>query len=214
MEEKKTIQSYINFASSQLIQLIAFIKNKLAVLSKKNVTASGNEILREIIRHIDAAEKLVNNLSEAAKPWQERVVKREGAPVRELLKDYMETALKHSAAYGSSLSLVAFKVSGLERIAKPERPDRTSLSIMDLTELVRTGLRRRADLVMNDEKSIYVILPETDSVEARAVAERLLNIMRDYLRNKEGGKSIRIDYNAANSPENGDGFDALMSVLR
>ena len=214
MGEYKTAQGYINSASAQLIQLIAFIKNKLAALSKNNASAPGSEILREIALHIEAAEKLVNNLSEAAKPWQERVIKRDGASASELLKDYLEIALRHSATYGSSLSLVVFRVSGLEKIAKPKRPGETSLGIMDLAELVRTGLRRRADFVMNDEKSIYVILPETDRTESRAVAERLLSILRDYLLSKEGGKPIRIDFSVANSPENGDSFESLLAALR
>jgi GGDEF domain-containing protein len=191
--DRDEIMQLTNSAKDKVLKTIANTKDEVA----KNV-------LRSVVSEMELIKRGILSLTENEKALREWLAKDKSAGTESGLREYVDTALRWAIRDGVVVSIIVFQVRG---------PEGRDLAMSNLQQLVRASLRRRADFVINNEGSIFVVLHETEKEDAVAVAERIRSVLDDYLSTKDGGKSIDINYKVASSSEGIDSFDAMIAKM-
>ena len=120
---------------------------------------------------------------------------------KRLFKEYITNGMAEAIKEGSSLSIIIFKVKNYDALQEKLGQDKIASIVHNLEQLIKTNLRRKADISIKDTRSILVALPGTDKKGAWSTAERLKSSLDDYL-SKEGlAKEIEVDLIVASFPE-------------
>lgn len=133
----------------------------------------------------------------------------------DILRNYINSDLDRASKEGVAVSLLAFSIPSIAEISKKSfEAGAVSITMIDLEGIVRASLRRRADFVITVGSSIFTVLHETEKEEALIVAERIRNILADYIRTKTAGRSVKIEYAAASSAEGYGAFDSMLTSIK
>jgi len=135
------------------------------------------------------------------------------SPTR-LFKEYVTNGLAEAIKESSSLSIIIFKVKNYDALQEKLGQNKIASIVHSLEQLIKTNLRRKADISIKDTRSILVVLPETDKKGAWSTAERLKSSLDDYL-SKEGlTKEIEIDLRVASFPEDANTKKELLNKVQ
>ncbi|MDD5436716.1 MAG: hypothetical protein PHX20_04140 [Candidatus Omnitrophica bacterium] len=176
-------------------------KDKITSALGKVADREAAKALRDAISDIESIKKALAACSGGSAVSRVELARTKGLGAKEILKEYVDTALNQAVMSGVIISMVAFKVEGLSDLL---------VSMIDLEELVRSSLRRRADFVISDGNMIFVVLHETEKEEAVSVAERIRSVLIDYIAAKGGDVTARIEYKVGSSSEGAGEFYLLM----
>ena len=106
--------------------------------------------------------------------------------VKEWFRECFAKSLKESTRRGEELSVILFEIKGMDAAFPYEGPERESLRLQPLHEMIRHSLRRKADMAALDAQAVYLLLPNTGPAGAAAVAERIKLIFQDKNFMEEG----------------------------
>ena len=120
---------------------------------------------------------------------------------KELFKGYVNESLAEVIKEGASLSIIVFEVKNYDALKKKYGQDKTASIMHSLWQRIKTGLRYKSDISVEDSQAIFVALPETDKKGVWATAERLRSSFDDYLSREGLAKEIEVDLRAASFPE-------------
>jgi len=133
---------------------------------------------------------------------------------KRLFKEYITNGLAEAIKEGSSLSIIIFKVKNYNALQKKLGQNKIVSIVHSLEQIIKTNLRRKADISIKDTQSILVALPETDKKGAWSTAERLKSSLNDYL-SKEGlAKEIEVDLIVASFPEDANTKEWLLNKVQ
>jgi PAS domain S-box-containing protein len=133
---------------------------------------------------------------------------------KRLFKEYVTNGLAEAIKEGLSLSIIIFKVKNYDALQEKLGQNKIASIICILEQLIKTNLRRKADISIKDTRSILVALPETDKKGAWSTAERLKSSLDDYL-SKEGlAKEIEVDLIVASFPEDANTKEGLLNKVQ
>lgn len=133
---------------------------------------------------------------------------------RELFKEYVTNGLAEAIKEGAFLSIIIFEVKNYDTLQEKLGQDKIASIMHSLEQLIKTGLRRKADVSIKDTRAILVALPEADKKGAWSTAERLKSSLDDYL-SKEGlAKEIEVDFRVASFPEDANTAEELLNKLQ
>ena len=133
---------------------------------------------------------------------------------KRLFKEYITNGMAEAIKEGSSLSIIIFEVKNYDALQEKLGQDKIASIVHNLEQLIKTNLRRKADISIKDTRSILVALPGTDKKGAWSTAERLKSSLDDYL-SKEGlAKEIEVDLIVASFPEDANTKEGLLNKVQ
>jgi PAS domain S-box-containing protein len=133
---------------------------------------------------------------------------------RELFKGYVTDGLAEVIKEGASLSIIVFEVKNFDTLQKKLGQDKITSIMHSLWQLIKTGLRYRSDISVEDTRAILLALPETNKKGVWLAAERLKASFENYL-SKEGlAKEIVVDLRAASFPEDANMEEKLLNKVQ
>jgi len=133
---------------------------------------------------------------------------------REVLKEYIASELKESPDANVPLTAAAFDIERFEELKTLIGIRQTEELIVHLNEVTRHMLRRKADISLAAEDSIFVMFPETERSEAVSVLERIHNVLkRELSKSVEQQPTTNISYRFACYPEEAGSEDELIDLL-
>jgi len=90
----------------------------------------------------------------------------------ERLQEYLSSMIQEAADRKGVFSLIVFSVREMQDVLS-RSAEKTEAGMMELEQVLKRSLRRRADTVMYNQGSFYLILPETKKKDAPFVLERM-----------------------------------------
>jgi signal transduction histidine kinase len=133
---------------------------------------------------------------------------------RELFREYVCNGVAEAIKTGSSLSVIVFEVGNYDALEKKFGRDRIASIMHGLGSLIKTDLRRKADICIEDGRVILVALPETDRKGVRSTAVRFKARCDDYV-SKEGlAKEIEVSLEVAGFPEDAGTEEELLHRIK
>ncbi len=195
--------------------LVASAKEKISgVMKAKEIGESERNSLSLIIADINAIEAVVIEILGSSKVGLGKFTeKRDSRGAPPSLKEYVNNVLREAINEGVDFSIIIFDVSSVVNFTKKAPTHAVFPTPVELETVIKICLRRRADLVMVEKESIFVILPETGREEAAIVANRLCNILKDYL-TARGVDKVNIGVKIATSLDGGNSFEEIVASAR
>jgi len=120
---------------------------------------------------------------------------------REVFKEYVTNGVAQAIREGASLSIIVFEAISSDIFQEKLGQDKIVSILGSLGQLIRTDLKRKADMSIEDNRAIFVVLPDTDKRGARFTADRLKSSCDDYLFKEGLAKEIEVDFRVASFPE-------------
>lgn len=122
--------------------------------------------------------------------------------VEELFQERIVQPLKRAQESGSPLSCLLFDLKGLDVYGKR------------MEEQVKGLLRKNADMVLGENHTLLVILPETQRQDGLKIAERILGVFENHVEPPDAQRSPgEISYRLASFPEDGQTEGDLLRRL-
>jgi PAS domain S-box-containing protein len=133
---------------------------------------------------------------------------------RELFKEYVADGLAVAARENSSLSIIVFEVKNYDALQEKLGQDKIASLVQRLGLLIRTDLRRKSDISINDNRTVLVALPETDKKGACATAERLKSIFESSLAKEGLASEIEVELRVPSFPEDASTEEELLRKIQ
>ncbi len=131
----------------------------------------------------------------------------------EIFKECITMGIKESRRQGLVLSILTFEIDDFDTIEKREGKEKMASLLGHLEAITQQSLRRQSDTVIQNSRSILVVLPFTPKNNALLVGARIQHTFEDYL-SQESDHPIKILCHAAGYPEDGTTEEQLLKKVR
>jgi PAS domain S-box-containing protein len=133
---------------------------------------------------------------------------------KELFKEYVNKAVAEAIKENASLSIIVFEIKNYDTLQKKADQDKIGLIMHNLKQSITNNLRPRSDISIEDSRTFFVALPQTDKKNAFSIAERLKSSFADCL-SKEGiFEEIGVGIRIASLPEDANTEEDLLKRVQ
>ncbi len=133
---------------------------------------------------------------------------------REVFKEYVTNGVAEAIREGASLSIIVIEAKYSD-INQEQLGRHKITSIMSrFGQLIKSDLRRKSDMSIEDSRAIFVVLPDTDKRGALFTADRLKSTCDDYLAQGGLNNEIEVDLRVASFPEDRDTEEDLLNEVQ
>ena len=131
---------------------------------------------------------------------------------RRLFEEYFDKELNRSARYSHRLGLVVFDMHVFKQINDRYGHPRGDQLLRAAAQTLRDSLRTSDYAFRIGGDEFALLLPQTDSEQAMALARRLRATFSDQIEPMRLGVAVGLDYGVAVYPEDGGQKEALLGV--
>ena len=133
---------------------------------------------------------------------------------RELFREFVTNGLAEAIREGASLSIIIFEIKNYGILQGKLGQEKIASVLHRFWQVIRTNLRRKADISIKNSRAILVALPETDKVGAWSTAERLKSSLDDCLSQEGLARDIELDLRVASFPEDAQTEEELSNRVQ
>ena len=131
----------------------------------------------------------------------------------ELLKECLGSGLKRLTKEDNTLSLFVFKLKNFSLIPRKTGPEEAGRVLEELEMLVKSKTRRETDIVLENDRTILMLLLGIKKDAAEIIMERIKENFENYFSKKGWGGEVEIGYETVSFPEDGLSADELIKKV-
>ena len=130
--------------------------------------------------------------------------------------DYAGKEIYKARRYGRKFSLLLIKIDNLQVIRQTLTPEKAKEMLRTFVEVIRGALRDADTVAKVADDELWLLLPETDYLGGRLLAQKMFRAVSRDRRLAEYDKDhpVLLAIGTASFPRDGDDFDALLARCR
>lgn len=130
--------------------------------------------------------------------------------------DYAGKEIYKARRYGRKFSLLLLKLDNLAVVRQTLSPEKVKELLRTFVEVIRTALRDADTVAKVAEDELWLLLPETDYLGGRLLAQKIFRAVGRDRRLTEFDQShpVLVAIGTASFPRDGDDFDGLIAASR
>ncbi len=132
---------------------------------------------------------------------------------KELFQKQVENALKEVAREESCFSFVVFEIGNIDLLLQKMGVENSAMLFQDLEALLKANLPRKAQIVMRDNRALFVLLPDIPKEQALIVAGRIQKTFDDHLSKRKMKNKVEFACKVVTFPQDGSTLQKLLEKL-
>ncbi len=129
------------------------------------------------------------------------------------LKKHLDRAVNEAVMEKSKVSLIKICLTFPDKIKKKLTDNQLQTALSDLEKALKSTFRRENDKAFKISQGVAVLLTACDNDNAQRIENRLIEIVKDYLRGKNLSGSIKLEAGLTTYPDQANSSQGLLDNL-